>query len=318
MTERKRSVMSEPVLVVMAAGMGSRYGGLKQIEPVGACGEKIIDYSIFDARRAGFKKAVFIIKEELRQDFEEAVFQKMRGYMDIQVVFQKQEDIPEGFSVPKGRVKPWGTGHAALTAARVLGDAPYAVINADDFYGQEAFGKIYSFLKTAKDGEKLDFAMVGYRLGNTVTDNGYVSRGVCETENGLLQNIVERTHIEKRPEGIAFTEDGETWHSLSPDAVVSMNVWGFTPGFTPALEEDFKRFFREDVPGNPEKAEIYLPFVVNSLLEAGRAQVRVRSSQDKWYGVTYKEDRQTVVEALAAMTAQGQYPSPLWQGACEK
>ena len=242
----------------------------------------------------------------------------MRGYMDIQVVFQKQEDIPEGFSVPKGRVKPWGTGHAALTAARVLGDAPYAVINADDFYGPEAFGKIYSFLKTAKDGEKLDFAMVGYRLGNTVTENGYVSRGVCETENGLLQNIVERTHIEKRPEGIAFTEDGETWHSLSPDAVVSMNVWGFTPGFTPALEEDFKRFFREDVPGNPEKAEIYLPFVVNSLLEAGRAQVRVLSSQDKWYGVTYKEDRQTVVEALAAMTAQGQYPSPLWQGACEQ
>ena len=160
--------------------------------------------------------------------------------------------------------------------------------------------------------------MVGYRLGNTVTENGYVSRGVCETENGLLQNIVERTHIEKRPEGIAFTEDGETWHSLSPDAVVSMNVWGFTPGFTPALEEDFKRFFREDVPGNPEKAEIYLPFVVNSLLEAGRAQVRVLSSQDKWYGVTYKEDRQTVVEALAAMTAQGQYPSPLWQGACEQ
>ena len=188
--------MSEPVLVVMAAGMGSRYGGLKQIEPVGACGEKIIDYSIFDARRAGFKKAVFIIKEELREDFEEAVFQKMRGYMDIQTVFQKLEDIPAGFSVPECRVKPWGTGHAALTAARVLGDAPYAVINADDFYGKEAFGKIYSFLKTAKDGEKLDFAMVGYRLGNTVTDNGYVSRGVCETENGLLQNIeIGRAHV---------------------------------------------------------------------------------------------------------------------------
>lgn len=305
--------MCEPVLVVMAAGMGSRYGGLKQIAPVGARGEKIIDYSIFDARRAGFKKAVFIIKEELREDFEEAVFQKMRKYMDIQVVFQKQGDIPEGFSVPEGRVKPWGTGHAALTAARVLGDAPYAVINADDFYGQEAFEKIYTFLKNAQDGEKLDFAMVGYQLGNTVTDNGYVSRGVCETQGGLLKNIVERTHIEKREGGIAYTEDGEAWHSLPADAVVSMNVWGFTPGFTPALEEDFKRFFREDVPKNPEKAEIYLPFVVNSLLESGRAQVRVLSSQDKWYGVTYQEDRQTVVDALAAMTEAGQYPSPLWQ-----
>lgn len=305
--------MCEPVLVVMAAGMGSRYGGLKQIAPVGACGEKIIDYSIFDARRAGFKKAVFIIKEELREDFEEAVFQKMRRYMDIQVVFQKQGDIPEGFSVPEGRVKPWGTGHAALTAARVLGDAPYAVINADDFYGQEAFEKIYTFLKNAQDGEKLDFAMVGYQLGNTVTDNGYVSRGVCETQGGLLKNIVERTHIEKREGGIAYTEDGEVWHSLPADAVVSMNVWGFTPGFTPALEEDFKRFFQEDVPKNPEKAEIYLPFVVNSLLESGRAQVRVLSSQDKWYGVTYQEDRQTVVDALAAMTEAGQYPSPLWQ-----
>lgn len=189
--------MSEPVLVIMAAGMGSRYGGLKQIDPVGACGEKIIDFSLFDARRAGFQKAVFIIKEELLPDFQEAVFQKASQYMEIQWVFQKLTDVPEGVTVPEGRVKPWGTGHATLTAARILGDAPYAVINADDFYGREAFEKMYHFLKNAQDGEKLDFSMVGFYLKNTVTENGYVSRGVCQVEEGMLQSITERTHIEK-------------------------------------------------------------------------------------------------------------------------
>lgn len=305
--------MKEPVLVVMAAGMGSRYGGLKVLAQVGAAGEKIIDYSLYDARRAGFKKAVFVIKEELLQDFQEEIFSKVEKYMDVQAVFQKQEDIPAGFSIPEGRVKPWGTGHAALTAARVIGDAPYAVINADDFLGRQAFQQIYDYLKNAEDGEKLDLAMVGYRLGNTVSENGSVSRGVCQVEGGLLQNIVERTRIERRPEGIAYTEDGETWLPLADDTVVSMTLFGFTPGFTPALEEDFKRFFREDVPKNPEKAEFFLPFVVNSLLESGRAQVRVLPSKDRWYGVTYKQDRQTVVDAVAQMTANGQYPSPLWK-----
>ena len=305
--------MREPVLVVMAAGMGSRYGGLKPMAQVGAAGEKIIDYSLYDAKRAGFQKAVFVIKEELLEDFQREVFSKVEKYMEIQPVFQKLEDVPAGCSVPEGRVKPWGTGHAALTAARALGDAPFAVVNADDFLGREAFQRIYDFLKAARDGEKLDLAMVGYQLGNTVTDNGFVSRGVCQVEGGLLQSIVERTHIEKPPVGgIAFTEDGETWHPLPPETVVSMTLFGFTPGFTPALEADFERFFREDVPGNPEKAEFFLPFVVNSLLEAGRAQVRVLSSQDKWYGVTYQQDRQAVVDAVAGMTAQGKYPSPLW------
>lgn len=298
----------------MAAGMGSRYGGLKQIDPVGACGEKIIDYSLFDARRAGFKKAVFIIKEELLPDFQEAVFQKASQYMEIQWVFQKLQDVPEGVQVPEGRVKPWGTGHATLTAARVLGDAPYAVINADDFYGREAFEKIYHFLKNARDGEKLDFAMVGYYLKNTVTENGYVSRGVCQTRDGFLETITERTHIEQREEGIAYTEDdGKTWVPLSSEAVVSMNMWGFTPGFTAALETDFRRFFREDVPQNPEKAEFFLPFVVNDLLRQGKAQVTVLSSADKWYGVTYHEDKETVVKAIEAMTKAGTYPSPLWK-----
>lgn len=306
--------MSDPVLVIMAAGMGSRYGGLKQIDPVGTHGEKIIDFSLFDAKRAGFKKALFIIKEELLPDFQEAVFQKASQYLEIDWVFQKLEDVPEGVTVPEGRVKPWGTGHAALTAARVLGDAPYAVINADDFYGREAFEKIYQFLKNAKDGEKLNFAMVGYYLKNTVTENGYVSRGVCQTENGMLQSITERTHIEKRGDGIAFTEDdGKTWTALSPDAVVSMNLWGFTPGFTAALETDFRRFFREDVPKNPEKAEFFLPFVVDDLLAQDKAQVTVLSSADKWYGVTYKEDKATVVNAIRSMTESGVYPAPLWK-----
>ena len=306
--------MSDPVLVIMAAGMGSRYGGLKQIDPVGVCGEKIIDFSLFDARRAGFRKALFIIKEELLPDFQEAVFQKASRYMEIQWVFQKLTDVPEGATVPEGRVKPWGTGHAALTAARVLGDAPYAVINADDFYGREAFEKIYNFLKNARDGAKLDFAMVGYYLRNTVTENGYVSRGVCQIENGLLQSITERTHIEKRDQGIAFTEDnGATWTPLAQDAVVSMNLWGFTPGFTAALEKDFLRFFQEDVPKNPLKAEFYLPFVVNDLLEENKAKVTVLSSADKWYGVTYKEDKETVVNAIHDMTEQGVYPAPLWK-----
>lgn len=305
--------MSDPVLVIMAAGMGSRYGGLKQIDPVGVHGEKIIDFSLFDARRAGFKKALFIIKEELLPDFQEAVFKKASQYLEIDWVFQKLQDVPEGVTIPEGRVKPWGTGHAALTAARVLGDAPYAVINADDFYGREAFEKMYNFLKNAKDGVRLDFAMVGYYLKNTVTENGYVSRGVCQTENGMLQSITERTHIEKREDGIAYTEDGgESWTQLAPDSVVSMNLWGFTPGFTPTLEADFRRFFREDVPKNPEKAEFFLPFVVNDLLAQDKAQVTVLSSSDKWYGVTYKEDKETVVNAIRAMTEAGIYPSPLW------
>lgn len=306
--------MAEPVLVILAAGMGSRYGGLKQIDPVGVCGEKIIDYSLFDAREAGFRKAVFIIKEELLPDFQTEIFSRAEKYMEIEYVFQKPDDIPAGCVVPEGRVKPWGTGHAALTAARILGDAPYAVINADDFYGREGFQKIYQFLKNAKDGEKMNFAMVGFYVKNTVTENGYVSRGICETSNGMLVGITERTHIEKREEGIAFTEDGgKTWTPLEDDTVVSMNLFGFTPGFTQALEENFVRFFREDVPQNPLKAEFFLPFVVNDLLVRGKARVTVLSSADKWYGVTYHEDKAAVMEAIRAMTEAGKYPSPLWK-----
>lgn len=304
----------EPVLVILAAGMGSRYGGLKQIDPIGDHGEKIIDYSLYDARRAGFKKALFIIKEELLEDFETAVFAKVRPFMEIATVFQKKEDVPAGCTVPEGRVKPWGTGHAALTAARVLGDAPYAVINADDFYGREAFQKIYNFLTHARDGEKMDFAMVGYYLRNTVTENGFVSRGVCRVEDGKLQGITERLRIEKRPDGIAYTEDdGATWVPLAEDTVVSMNLFGFTSGFSKALERDYVAFFREQVPKNPLKAEFLLPAVVNGLLDAGKAQVTVLSSGDKWYGVTYQEDKPQVMAGIRSLTEQGLYPSPLWE-----
>lgn len=309
----------EPVLVVMAAGMGTRYSkqsGLKQVDPVGPCGEKIIDYSLYDAREAGFRKAVFIIKEEHLPLFQETVFAKLRGIMEIDWVFQRLEDVPAGCAVPEGRVKPWGTGHAALTAARTLGDAPYAVINADDFYGREGFQKIYRFLKDAKPaqpGGPADFAMVGYYLKNTVTDNGFVSRGVCSIEDGFLKGVTERTHIEKRGEGIACTEDdGKTWLPLPEDTVVSMNLWGFTPSFTQALEEDFARLFREDVPKNPLKAELFLPFVVNGLLARGKARVTVLSSKDKWYGVTYREDKEAVSAAVRSMTERGVYPSPLF------
>lgn len=308
--------MSEPVLVILAAGMGSRYSardGLKQVDPVGPCGEKIIDYSLYDAWRAGFRKAVFVIKEEHLPLFQEHIFPPMEKYLEIRYVFQKLEDVPAGCAVPEGRVKPWGTGHAALTAARTLGDAPYAVINADDFYGREAYEKMYRFLKDAKDGETMRFAMVGFFVKNTVTENGYVSRGVCQVENGMLQGVTERTHIEKREGGIAFTEDGgNTWTALAPDTVVSMNLFGFTPGFTGALERDFQRLFQEDVPKNPEKAELFLPFVVNDLIAQGRAEVSVLSSSDKWYGVTYQKDKEAVQEAVKAMTQSGRYPSPLW------
>ena len=304
----------EPVLVILAAGMGSRYGGLKQIDPVGRFGEKILDYSLYDAKRAGFKKALFVIKEELLPDFEEAVFAKARTQIEVAYVFQKLSDVPAGFTVPEGREKPWGTGHAALTAGRAVGGAPYAVINADDFYGREGLSKIYDFLRSAPDGDPMDLAMVGYWLRNTVTDHGSVSRGVCQVADGTLQGITERLRIEKRPAGeIAYTEDGgETWVPLAGDTVVSMNLFGFTPGFTQALEDGFQRFFQETVAGNPLKAEFLLPSVVNELLDQGRARMAVLPSGDKWYGVTYREDKPQVAAGLQALADQGVYPSPLW------
>ena len=304
----------KPILVVMAAGMGSRYGGLKQIDPVGSQGEAILDYSLYDAYEAGFETAVIIIKDAIRKDFMDTVGKRLESCpMEIRYAYQELDKIPEGYSVPEGRKKPWGTCHAVLCAAQEIGDAPFAVINADDYYGKSAFKTIYQALCNAKDGEKYDYCMVGYELGKTVTDNGSVARGVCTTdENGFLTDIHERTRIEIQGDAIRFTEDGENWTELAPDTIVSMNTWGFTPSFLKELEARFGTFIREFMPKNPEKAEFFLPFVVAELLEEGKATAKVLRSADKWYGITYAADKPTVVAALRGMADQGLYPDSLW------
>ena len=305
----------KPVLVVMAAGMGSRYGGLKQIDPVGSHGEAILDYSLYDAHEAGFETAVIIIKKAIEKDFMETVGQRLKSCpMEIRYAFQEMEKIPAGFSIPEGRVKPFGTSHAVLCAKNEIDGAPFAVINSDDYYGKSAFKVIYNYLENAKDGAVLDYCMVGYLLGNTVTDNGSVARGVCQVNaEGNLSDIVERTKIEKYESGIHFTEDdGKTWEDLTADTIVSMNMWGFTPSFLEKLEEGFPAFLSQQLPQNPEKAEYLLPRSVDALLKAGTATVTVLKSVDRWYGVTYAADKPMVVAALAALQAEGKYPDGLW------
>lgn len=306
--------MNKPVLVIMAAGMGSRYGGLKQMDPVDNEGHKIIDFSIYDAKRAGFEKVVFVIKKELEEDFRELVGNPISKHMEVEYVFQSLDNIPEGFSIPQGRVKPWGTGHAVLSCYDVI-DGPFAVINADDYYGASAFQMIYDFLSEVRDDSYYRYTMVGYRLKNTVTDNGYVSRGVCDTDsNHMLQGIVERTRIEKHEDGIAYSEDGgNTWNPLSEETIVSMNMWGFTVSILDELKRRFELFMNEEVRNNPEKAEYFLPSVVDQLLSAKKATVKVLNSEDKWYGVTYKEDKEGVVNAISSMKASGVYPTKLWR-----
>lgn len=306
--------MNKPVLVIMAAGMGSRYGGLKQMDPVDNEGHKIIDFSIYDAKRAGFEKVVFVIKKELENDFRELVGNPISKHMEVEYVFQSLDNIPEGFSIPEGRVKPWGTGHAVLSCYGVI-DGPFAVINADDYYGASAFQMIYDFLSEVKDDSYYRYTMVGYRLKNTVTDNGYVSRGVCDTDsNQMLQGIIERTRIEKHEDGIAYSEDGgNTWNPLSEDTIVSMNMWGFTASILEELKRRFALFMNEEVRKNPEKAEYFLPSVVDQLLSAKKATAKVLNSEDKWYGVTYKEDKEGVENAISEMKANGMYPTKLWR-----
>ncbi len=306
--------MKKPVLVIMAAGMGSRYGGLKQIDPVDREGHIIMDFSIFDAKRAGFEKVVFIIKRENEKDFKEAVGHRMEQVMDVAYVFQDIDKIPKGFQVPEGRVKPWGTAHAVLCAMDEV-DGPFAVINADDYYGRHAFQVIYDYLTTHEDDEKYRYTMVGYRLKNTVTDNGHVSRGVCELDpEKHLVAINERTRIEKRDGGIAYSEDdGETWISLDPDTLVSMNMWGFTQSMMEEIRRGFPGFLEKGLSENPMKCEYYLPSVVSGLLAEDRASVTVLESEDKWYGVTYKEDKPVVVEAIQSLKDAGIYPQDLWE-----
>ena len=289
----------KPVLVIMAAGMGSRYGGLKQLDPVGNHHQVILDYSIYDARRAGFETVVFVIKPEIEEDFKS--------------VYQLKEDLPEGYAVPAERTKPWGTAQAALAARNVV-DGPFAVINADDYYGPEAFKEIFDYLSGHPDGDVYEYAMVGYLLKNTVTENGTVARGVCEeTADHFLTQVTERTKIEKGEPPRYTEDDGKTWTDLPGDTIVSMNMWGFNRSFLDEAWARFPRFLDKALAENPAKAEYFLPTVVSWLINEGKARVKVLRSADKWYGVTYREDKPTVEAAIQEKTASGLYPDQLWE-----
>lgn len=308
--------MKKPVLVVMAAGMGSRYGGLKQIDPVDKEEHIIMDFSIYDAVRAGFKKVVFIIKKENEADFKAAIGDRISKIIEVAYVFQDLNNLPEGYSIPEGRVKPWGTGHAILSCLDEV-DGPFAVINADDYYGSHAFQMAYDFLSQNEEGDTYSYMMVGYKLENTLTDNGHVARGVCVTdEDGHLVKINERTHIEKREDGAAYTEDdGKTWVEIPEGSTVSMNMWGFSASILKELKDRFSKFLDENLESNPLKCEYFLPFVVDELLTEKKATVKVLKSMDKWYGVTYKEDKPVVVAAIQKLKDEGLYPQKLWEEA---
>ncbi len=302
--------MQKPTLVVMAAGMGSRYGGLKQIDPVGNHGEVIMDYSLYDAMQAGFEKVVFIINRRIEQEFYDVIGRRAEKHMDVHYVFQQPDTmLPKGFSVPSERVKPWGTAHAILCCKDVVHE-PFAAINADDYYGKRAFSVLYDYLATAKDGEKADYSMVGYLAKNTLTEFGSVARGVCEiSAQSELVDIVERLKIFKMPEGPAYTEDdGKTFVHFSGDTLVSMNFFGFTSSLFAELEAQFPVFLKNAMTNNPLKAEFLIPQEVGRLLRDNKARVRVLSSPDRWYGVTYQEDKPEVQKALRELTRTGVYP----------
>lgn len=297
--------MQEPTLVILAAGMGSRFGGLKQIKAVDDYGHAIIDFSLYDAYKAGFRKVAFIIKHEIEEDFKAVIGTRMEKYFDVKYVYQQLDKLPEGYALPENRVKPWGTAHAVLCCKDAV-DGPFAVINADDFYGPSAYSTLYNFL--AEDRSENEHMMVAYLLKNTVTENGHVARGICQEENGYLTDVVERTHIEKRGEDAAFTEDGVNFEPLSGNVKVSMNCWGFGKGMFNQLEERFPAWLDENLAVNPEKAEYFLPFVVNGFLKDGSGSVRVLDCEDKWYGMTYKEDMPGVIAAIQQMRDSGIYP----------
>ncbi len=286
----------EATLVVMAAGMGSRFGGLKQVEPIGPKGEALLDFSAYDAKKAGFTKVVFIIKHEIEKEFKELVGKRIEKIIDVEYAFQEIDKLPDGYKAPVDRAKPWGTGHA-IYCCRDIVKTPFAVINADDYYGKSAFQKIYNHLKE----EKNDYCMVGFRLANTLTENGSVSRGVCEIVDGKLKAVTERTKIVD----CKYTEDDVNWIPLSPDTVVSMNMWGFTPDIFKYIERDLITFLNEkiDVP----KAEFYLPSVASNVINNNEKDVTVLVAEDKWYGVTYKEDKDDVVKAIAEKIKAGEY-----------
>ena len=303
--------MNKPTLVIMAAGMGSRFGGCKQIAPVDEAGHIIIDFSIYDALRAGFGRIVCVIKREMEADFRQAIADRLPKDVELCFAYQALDALPEGFAVPEGRQKPWGTGHAVLCALPLV-EGPFAVVNADDSYGRRAFQAAADFLYA--EGGSDEHAMVGYNIENTLTENGTVSRGVCRgDDSGFLADITERTKIEPREGGAAFTEDGESWTFIPAGTPVSMNLWAFREGVKPAFGAMFADFLRDSVPANPMKAEFYLPNVPKALIADGKATVRLLRTAERWYGMTYMEDRQKVWDAIAAMKAEGVYPEQLWK-----
>lgn len=304
--------MQEPILVVMAAGMGSRYGGLKQVDPVGPNGQTIMDYSLFDAKRAGFSRVIFVISPSMEADFPSDIEERVGGAMQIQCAVQHLTDLPEGFSVPEGRQKPWGTGHA-VRACRAYVDAPFAAINADDYYGPRGLSTIYDFLTDANGADAGHYAMVGYALKNTLSAQGHVARGICKTdENGELVEIHERTHVVSSSDGPLYMEDTEAYYRLPEDAIASMNLWGFPASFMDTLEERFSGFLSSEAKQNPLKAEYFLPEVVGAQLREAGVRVKVLPCDERWYGVTYREDRPVVERAIRRMTEKGLYPEKLW------
>jgi UTP-glucose-1-phosphate uridylyltransferase len=298
----------KPTLLVLAAGMGSRYGGLKQIDPVGPSGEIIIDYSIYDAIRAGFGKVVFIIRKEIEESFKETIGARFEGKLQVEYAYQELDKLPEGYSVPADRAKPWGTGHAILCAKDVINE-PFAVINADDFYGKNGYKLLCDYLSNAKDGEKADYCMVGYLLRNTLSEHGSVARGVCATENGLLQNVVEMTKIEKVGDAAKNVEEGAE-AELTGDEIVSLNFWGFTPSIFKRLEELFADFLKENI--NEPKKEFFIPSVVDELIKTGKAEVKALETPDSWFGITYRDDKPRVVESINKLVNENVYPEKLF------
>ncbi len=301
--------MVKPTLLVLAAGMGSRYGGLKQIDPVGPSGEAIIDYSIYDALRAGFGKIVFVIRKDIDKEFKASFGDKFSRQIPVEYVYQELGNVPDGLAYTPERVKPWGTGHAVLCSAPAI-DEPFAVINADDFYGPKAYQELFAYLSQLEN-EHTNHCMVGYRLENTLSDHGYVSRGICQSDGaGWLTNVIERTHIEKKNDQIFFQDHHQEAFPLSPDAIVSMNMWGFTPSIFDQHQHQFVDFIQEH--GQNPKAEFYIPTVVNTMIKRNEGKVKVLTSGDKWFGVTYKEDKPIVEQNLLVLIDKGIYPSKLW------
>ena len=302
----------EPVLVVMAAGMGSRYGGLKQIDPVGSQGEAILDYSLYDAYQAGFRTAVIIIKEAIKNDFMETVGKRLEKCpLEIRYAYQELTMLPEGYSIPEGRTKPWGTCHAVLSAKEAIDGAPFAVLNADDFYGRAAFRTVYNWL--VSNDEPDTYCMIGYEVGKTVTDHGGVTRGVCRSDkDGYLTQIVETSGIEKYEGGIRMPF-GEGWKDLEETTLVSMNFWGYMPSYLDEIAEYFPNFLDHALRDNPMKGEFLLPTFIGQLIDEKKIRLKVLSSPDTWFGVTYAADKPKVVEALRALTAEGKYPDGLWK-----